>query len=165
MMGAGPAQSPSQSRAPKPAQEERRGMLTRPIPRTGEQLPVIGLGTWQTFNVGTDPKERAPLREVLKRFLELGGRVIDSSPMYGSSQGVVGDALAGHVDRHVEQHDDVGQEVVGGPAVEALDAGRVQAAAPDGVALLLVRIEARRLRFERELESQQIGELRHECET
>ncbi|HVG62056.1 MAG TPA: aldo/keto reductase [Hyalangium sp.] len=77
-----------------PAQEERRAMITRPIPRTGEQLPVIGLGTWQTFNVGTDPKERAPLREVLKRFLELGGRVIDSSPMYDRAELVVGDLLA-----------------------------------------------------------------------
>ncbi len=93
LMGAGPAQSPSQSPAPKPAQEEKRAMLTRPIPRTGEQIPVIGLGTWQTFNVGTDPKERAPLRDVLKRFLDGGGRVIDSSPMYDRAELVVGDLL------------------------------------------------------------------------
>jgi aryl-alcohol dehydrogenase-like predicted oxidoreductase len=77
-----------------PTLEEKRAMLTRPIPRTGEQLPVIGLGTWQTFNVGTDPKERAPLRDVLKRFLELGGRVIDSSPMYDRAELVVGELLA-----------------------------------------------------------------------
>lgn len=76
-----------------PAQEEKRTMLTRPIPRTGEQLPVIGLGTWQTFNVSTDAKERAPLRDVLKRFLERGGRVIDSSPMYDRAEEVVGDLL------------------------------------------------------------------------
>ncbi|MBN1208233.1 MAG: aldo/keto reductase [Myxococcaceae bacterium] len=68
-------------------------MLTRPIPRTGEQLPVIGLGTWQTFNVGTDAKERAPLKDVLKRFLEGGGRVIDSSPMYDRAELVVGQLL------------------------------------------------------------------------
>ncbi len=94
LMGAGPAQSPAQARAATPAQEERRAMLTRPIPRTGEPLPVIGLGTWQTFNVGPDPKERAPLREVLKRFLEGGGRLIDSSPMYDRAELVVGDLLA-----------------------------------------------------------------------
>ncbi|HEX8702439.1 MAG TPA: aldo/keto reductase [Myxococcaceae bacterium] len=79
LMGAAPAQNAT--------------MLTRPIPRTGEQLPVIGLGTWQTFNVGADAKERAPLKEVLKRFLDVGGRVIDSSPMYDRAETVVGDLL------------------------------------------------------------------------
>src|SRR3954467_14192778 len=57
-------------------------MRTRPIPRTGEELPVIGMGTWRTFDVeGASEKER--LREVLRRLFEAGGRVIDSSPMYG----------------------------------------------------------------------------------
>ena len=69
-------------------------MLTRPIPSSGEALPVVGLGTWQTFDVGTDAKERAPLTEVLKTLFESGGSVIDSSPMYGASEGVVGDLLA-----------------------------------------------------------------------
>ncbi|HYH98733.1 aldo/keto reductase [Hyalangium sp.] len=94
LLGAGPSQGPAQ-RAPAqtPAPAEKRTMLTRPIPRTGEQLPVIGLGTWQTFNVGKDAKERAPLRDVLKRFLERGGRVIDSSPMYDRAELVVGDLL------------------------------------------------------------------------
>ncbi|WP_224249258.1 aldo/keto reductase [Hyalangium gracile] len=78
-----------------PAQPEKRTMMTRPIPRTGEQLPVIGLGTWQTFNVGPAQKERAPLRDVLKRFLEKGGRVIDSSPMYDRAELVVGELLEG----------------------------------------------------------------------
>jgi len=76
-----------------PSKEASRAMLTRPIPRTGEPLPVIGLGTWQTFNVGTDAKERAPLKDVLKRFLDAGGRVIDSSPMYDRAESVVGDLL------------------------------------------------------------------------
>jgi aryl-alcohol dehydrogenase-like predicted oxidoreductase len=76
-----------------PSQEAARTMLTRPIPRTGEPLPVIGLGTWQTFNVGADASERAPLKEVLKRFLDAGGRVIDSSPMYDRAETVVGDLL------------------------------------------------------------------------
>jgi len=70
-------------------------MATRPIPRSGERLPVIGLGTWRTFDVGPDEAERAPRREVLRRFLAGGGRAIDSSPMYGAAEEVVGDLLAG----------------------------------------------------------------------
>jgi aryl-alcohol dehydrogenase-like predicted oxidoreductase len=69
-------------------------MLTRVIPRTGEQLPAIGLGTWQTFDVGADRAERAPLDDVLQRLLAAGGRVIDSSPMYGRAEEVTGDELA-----------------------------------------------------------------------
>ncbi len=69
-------------------------MLTRPIPSSGETLPVVGVGTWRTFDVGTGAKERAPLTEVLKTLFETGGSVIDSSPMYGASEGVVGDLLA-----------------------------------------------------------------------
>ncbi len=69
-------------------------MLTRSIPRTGEPLPAVGLGTWQTFDVGEREAERAPLREVLRRFLDGGGRVVDSSPMYGRAETVVGDLLA-----------------------------------------------------------------------
>ncbi len=69
-------------------------MAIRPIPRSGERIPVIGLGTWRTFDVGSSEGERAPLREVLRRFLDSGGRVIDSSPMYGRAEAVVGDLLA-----------------------------------------------------------------------
>lgn len=65
--------------------------MTKPIPSTGEALPVIGVGTWQTFDVGNDPAARAPLREVLKL---LNGNLIDSSPMYGSSEAVAGDLMA-----------------------------------------------------------------------
>ncbi len=68
-------------------------MLTRSIPRSGEALPAIGLGTWQTFDVGDGASERAPLEEVLRRFFAAGGRVIDSSPMYGRAETVVGDLL------------------------------------------------------------------------
>lgn len=67
-------------------------MNTRPIPKTKEAIPVIGLGTWQAFDV--DASGRAPLAEVVKQFFAAGGRVIDSSPMYGRSEGVVGDVLA-----------------------------------------------------------------------
>jgi diketogulonate reductase-like aldo/keto reductase len=69
-------------------------ILTRPIPSSGEAIPVVGLGTWRTFDVGTAPSERAPLKAVLQRFVELGGRVIDSSPMYGTAESVTGDLAA-----------------------------------------------------------------------
>lgn len=68
--------------------------LRRTIPRSGEQLPAVGLGTWQVFDVGSAPADRAGPRAVLKRFVELGGAVIDSSPMYGESETVVGDLAA-----------------------------------------------------------------------
>ena len=69
-------------------------MLEKPIPSTGEPLPAIGLGTWQTFDAGPSAAERAPLAEVLRRLLRGGGRVVDSSPMYGRAESVVGDLLA-----------------------------------------------------------------------
>jgi diketogulonate reductase-like aldo/keto reductase len=74
--------------------EEASPMLTRPIPSTGEAIPVIGLGTWQTFDAGPDIGSRKLLRQVLEALFEGGGRVIDSSPMYGRAEGVVGDLLA-----------------------------------------------------------------------
>ncbi len=67
--------------------------LTRPIPSSGERLPVIGLGSWITFNVGDDPELRAECTEVMRAFFAAGGRMIDSSPMYGSSQEVIGYGL------------------------------------------------------------------------
>jgi len=70
-------------------------LITRPIPASGEPLPVVGVGTWQTFDVGEDASGRAPLREVLAIFAGAGGKLIDSSPMYGSSEAVVGDLVAG----------------------------------------------------------------------
>ena len=66
-------------------------LLARPIPSTGEMLPALGLGTWRTFDVGAGTAERAPLKEVLGAFVALGGRVVDSSPMYGAAESVVGD--------------------------------------------------------------------------
>ena len=71
-----------------------KAILARSIPSSGEALPVIGLGTWQTFDVGSSALERAPLGEVLEAFVAMGGRVIDSSPMYGRSEEVVGDLTA-----------------------------------------------------------------------
>jgi diketogulonate reductase-like aldo/keto reductase len=66
-------------------------ILKRSIPSSGEKLPVVGLGTWQTFDVGENESERTPLKSVLKTLIEKGGSVVDSSPMYGSSEEVVGD--------------------------------------------------------------------------
>ncbi len=68
--------------------------IRRAIPSTGEQIPVVGLGTWRTFDVGTSAAERGPLQEVLRRFVARGGRLIDSSPMYGLAETVVGDLAA-----------------------------------------------------------------------
>lgn len=66
------------------------GILKRIIPSTGELLPAVGLGTWQTFDV-TASAEQEPLKEVLKLLIEKGGTVVDSSPMYGASESVVGE--------------------------------------------------------------------------
>jgi aryl-alcohol dehydrogenase-like predicted oxidoreductase len=66
-------------------------LIRKPIPRSGESLPGVGLGTWQTFDVGPDQAARAPLRSVLREFAAAGGSVIDSSPMYGSSESVTGE--------------------------------------------------------------------------
>ncbi len=67
--------------------------LTRTVPASGEALPLVGLGSWITFNVGNDPPARAECAAVMRQFFAAGGRLIDSSPMYGSSQGVIGEGL------------------------------------------------------------------------
>jgi aryl-alcohol dehydrogenase-like predicted oxidoreductase len=69
-------------------------MITRPIPSSGEAMPIVGLGTSQVFDVGADAAAREPLREVLRLFLEAGGRIIDTSPMYGRAEAVTGDLVA-----------------------------------------------------------------------
>ena len=66
-------------------------MMQRIIPSTGEKLPVAGLGTWQQFDVGSDAAVRAPLKQVLQEMIRLGGKLIDSSPMYARSEEVIGD--------------------------------------------------------------------------
>ena len=74
-------------------------ILRRPIPGTGEQLPVIGMGSWITFDVGKDRGLRDDRVEVLQTFFEMGGGIVDSSPMYGSSQEVIGYCLARIADK------------------------------------------------------------------
>jgi diketogulonate reductase-like aldo/keto reductase len=72
----------------------RQATLTRPIPATGEPLPVVGLGTWITFDVGAEDSPARRVRgDVLRAFLAAGGSLVDSSPMYGSSEAVIGAEL------------------------------------------------------------------------
>lgn len=78
---------------PPPAAAHSGPILTRPVPSTGEKLPLVGLGSWITFNVGDDPAARDSCAEVMRAFFQEGGRLIDSSPMYGSSQEVIGYGL------------------------------------------------------------------------
>lgn len=77
-----------------PANAQTAPMVDGIIPSTNERVPAIGMGTWRTFNVGADETARAQRTQVLARFFEMGGRLIDSSPMYGSSQSVVGEGLS-----------------------------------------------------------------------
>src|SRR5579863_8605393 len=68
-------------------------MLKRTIPSSGESLPVIGVGTWERFDIGLKDPKRSQLMEVLETLFAAGGRVIDSSPMYGKAEGIVGSLL------------------------------------------------------------------------
>lgn len=78
----------------EPGSAQPSAILKRPIPRSGEMLPAVGVGTWQTFDVGAKSPERAELKEVLRLLVAAGGSVVDSSPMYGKAEGVVGDLTA-----------------------------------------------------------------------
>jgi aryl-alcohol dehydrogenase-like predicted oxidoreductase len=71
-----------------------RDLILKTIPSSGEQIPAVGMGTWQTFMVEPREEELAPLREVLRAFYDSGGRVVDSSPMYGNAEEVTGDLAA-----------------------------------------------------------------------
>ncbi|MGF7210488.1 diketogulonate reductase-like aldo/keto reductase [Skermanella aerolata] len=86
-----PGLSRAQTGGPEPLPEPRPGL--RRIPSTGEQVPAVGLGTWITFNVGADPTLRDESADVMDAFFKAGGQMIDSSPMYGSAQEVVGYGL------------------------------------------------------------------------
>jgi diketogulonate reductase-like aldo/keto reductase len=76
------------------AKAESSAMLTRAIPSSGEKLPVVGLGTWQAFDVDLTSDNRRQLGDVLSIFVKLGGRVIDTSPMYGRAEDVIGELTA-----------------------------------------------------------------------
>jgi aryl-alcohol dehydrogenase-like predicted oxidoreductase len=78
---------------PKPVLGQGRTPLTRAVPSTGERIPLIGMGTSRTFDVGDDPAARMQLGEVLQVFFDQGGALIDSSPMYGTAETVLGELL------------------------------------------------------------------------
>ena len=80
--------------APSIGAAQQASILMKSIPSTGEALPAIGLGSWITFNVGDDIVARDACAEVMRAFFDAGGRLIDSSPMYGSSQPVIGHGLS-----------------------------------------------------------------------
>src|SRR5512141_1990321 len=81
------------SQAPRALADPQQA-ATRAIPVSGERIPMIGLGTWIVFNVGAALPAQAPLVPVMQTFFERGGGMIDSSPMYGTSESVIGDLLA-----------------------------------------------------------------------
>ena len=76
------------------AQTGTSGLIARPIPHSGESLPVVGLGTSQVFEVGDDPARRQACAEVVKTLVAGGGKLIDTAPSYGNAESVVGDLLA-----------------------------------------------------------------------
>jgi diketogulonate reductase-like aldo/keto reductase/GNAT superfamily N-acetyltransferase len=95
IIGAGMAGALLPITAPRmEARAESAAMLMRAIPSSGEKLPVIGLGTWSVFDVDLTPENRTRLAEVMSLFVKRGGRVIDSSPMYGRAEGVIGELAA-----------------------------------------------------------------------
>ncbi|HUG22784.1 aldo/keto reductase [Piscinibacter sp.] len=87
------ALAPAASLAAMGVRAQSAAALRRPIGRGGDSLPVIGLGTWLTFDVGSEAAEQAPRREVLRRFFAAGGGMIDSSPMYGNAEWLLGQLL------------------------------------------------------------------------
>jgi len=84
---------------PAPLFAESANMLTRPIPASGEPLPVIGLGTWQVFDVAGSAEELALRQSIVELLVEKGGRLIDSSPMYARAEKVIGDVLTASKNR------------------------------------------------------------------
>jgi diketogulonate reductase-like aldo/keto reductase len=104
----------AQAPAPTPT------LHTRRIPSSGEDVPAVGLGSWITFNVGNDTEARANCVAVMRAFFAAGGRLIDSSPMYGSSQGVIGEGLQKlGMPRQVFAADKVWTSGAGAPQIEA----------------------------------------------
>src|SRR5258708_37855598 len=81
---------------PAVARGQSSAPLTRPIPSTGETIPAVGLGSWSTFNVGDDPVLRDECADVMAAFFEAGGRMIGSSPMYGSPPPLLGFGVPKH---------------------------------------------------------------------
>ncbi len=81
------------ARAGNPTRPQR-DLITKPIPSSGEEIPVVGIGTSRRYDVGTSAAERAPLKETLQIFVDAGGTVVDTAPSYGNAETVVGDLAA-----------------------------------------------------------------------
>ena len=75
------------------------GMLTKTIPASGESLPVIGLGTYNVFDVDSTPDQIATRKEIVERLVSAGGNLLDTSPMYNRSERVIGDVIGAGIDR------------------------------------------------------------------
>lgn len=73
---------------------QARPLMQRKIPSSGESLPIIGIGTARRYESAPTEAERAPLREALRQFKQLGGRVIDTAPSYGNAEAIVGDLVS-----------------------------------------------------------------------
>ena len=102
-----------------PVESRGSAALQRPIPKTGEPIPAIGLGTWQVFDIAGDRSAMVEAKDTLKLFVEQGGRVVDSSPMYGSSEAVTGQIAAATVIVSGEVHGNI----AAGQRVELLETG------------------------------------------
>ncbi len=85
--------SGAQQKAKQKSATPQKKLLSKTIPSSGSKISAIGMGTWITFNVGSNTELRDQRTQVLKKFFELGGELIDSSPMYGSAQSVLGYSL------------------------------------------------------------------------
>lgn len=83
--------TPSPTRGQGAGTRAPADIVTRRIPRTEEVLPIVGLGTWQAFDIAGNPAAIAEAQEALRTFVQLGGALIDSSPMYGSAESVAGE--------------------------------------------------------------------------
>lgn len=149
------------SALPPGALAQRRGPETREVPSTGERLPLVGLGTWITFNVGNDPVLLEECTEVMRAFFSAGGRLIDSSPMYGSSQDTIGhglDELAAHDD--VYAADKIWTSSPGsGP--EQVEESREKWGVPRFDLLQVHNLVAWEENLDTLLEMKEAGELRH----
>ena len=95
-VGAGLALRPRELWAHEAGWDELQAasLVTRPIPSTGERLPVIGIGTARRYDVAASEAELAPLREVVRNFTRMGGKLIDTAPAYGNAEPVVGNLVA-----------------------------------------------------------------------
>lgn len=78
----------------RPGWRQDSAPRTRPIPSTGERIPVVGIGTARRYDVGTSATELEPLKETLQLFVDMGGKLIDTAPSYGNAETVVGDLVS-----------------------------------------------------------------------